>query len=104
MITLTEDISGQLIGSNSGKNIIMIGEEYCKYCNAIKPFFETMSTIYTDINFYYLKSSLATEISKHVEYEGIPTLISIVRGRILESKEGGDVDTIISLIDNVVAS
>ena len=102
MTILTEDTTDRMFKTKHVKSIVMIGEEYCKYCTAIKPFFETMSQIYTDINFYYLPSSLAVNISKKVSYEGIPAVVSIYNGRVVDIKEGGDVDNIISLIDTLV--
>lgn len=101
MINLTQDNTPSLVSSGY-KIIIMVGADHCPYCKAIKPFFETMSGIYPDIRFYYLDSNLSKGIDSLVKIEGIPAIISFYRGKLVESKEGGNVDNVISILDNLV--
>jgi len=99
MITLHTDISPALITSGK-KIIIMVGADHCGYCAAIKPFFETMSELYSDIEFYFLYTHLADGINKYITFEGIPAIASFENGKLLTLKEGGDVDFVLEVLES----
>lgn len=99
MVTLHDDITPSLI--QTGRQIIiMIGADHCGYCAAIKPFFETMSELYSDIEFYFLYTHLADGINKYISFEGIPAIASFRDGRLLSLKEGGDVDFVLEVLES----
>jgi len=101
MITLQEDITPSLVKTGN-RMIIMVGADHCPYCQAIKPFFQTMSEVYPQILFYYLDSNLGRGIDTLVKIEGIPSLSSFHRGKLVSSKEGGNVDNVISILDELL--
>lgn len=101
MIVLTDDVLESILLQSPEKTVVMIGSESCKYCQAIKPFFQTMSTIYRDIDFYYLDASLVKTFDKSFPFEGIPALFSFRRGYLVAKKEGGSTDNVVYILDSL---
>lgn len=102
MIILKEDCLNSIIDQKSGKIMVMIGSDSCMYCAAIKPFFETMSNVYSDIDFYFLDSSLVRTFDDRYTFEAIPTLFSFRNGELLHSQTGGSADNVIKVLDSLL--
>lgn len=100
MIVLDRDIIPTLV-KRGGKMVVMIGSDECGYCKAIKPFFETMSTIYPEIVFYFLEASAADSVRTLIDYEGIPALASFNSGRLVQAAEGGLIENVLTIIDSL---
>ena len=101
MIILTKDNLLSILQRHPApqKVMVMIGSEFCQYCAAIKPFFETMATIYADVDFYYLDSSAVKSFDKTYDFEAIPALFAFRNGNLIEKREGGSIDNITVLLD-----
>ena len=103
MKILEADITPSLV--NTGKKIIiMVGTETCPHCAAIKPFFTSMASVFPDIAFYFLDASLTRGINDLVEIDGIPNISAYYNGKLLDVKEGGDINNILSILDTILAA
>ncbi len=102
MTELVEDRVLALKSINK-KMVLMVGSPACPYCLAIKPFFQTISSVYKEVKFYYIDSSkLNQETRTFLELSGVPLLLSFSEGTIIERKTGGNVDNVLDVLNKFI--
>ena len=84
-----------------GKYLLDFSAKWCGPCQRIKPFFEELKLINTEINFIVYDVDIDTDVTKLFNVECMPTFVAIKNGEIIERLEGSSKDKLNLIVEKL---
>jgi thioredoxin 1 len=83
---------------NDDKAIVLFTATWCGPCKAIKPLYQKLSNVNSDVKFYVVDVDEREEITKKFNIRSMPTFITLKNGKVINTCIGAN----IKLVENLV--